>query len=53
MRPQFLSYIDPIGLLPIDEEVKDLEKVMTCAFQANYNLIGAIKYRLEVLFGLG
>jgi putative transposase len=31
--------------------VKDLEKAKTCAFQANYHLIWAIKYRHKVLFG--
>jgi putative transposase len=40
-----------IGLSPLEEEVKDLEKAKTCAFQANYHLIWAIKYRQKVLFG--
>ena len=40
-----------IGLSPLEEEVKDLEKAKTCAFQANYHLIWAIKYRHKVLFG--
>ena len=43
--------IDPIGLSPLEEEVKDLEKARTCAFQANYHLIWAIKYRHKVLVG--
>ncbi len=40
-----------IGLSPLEEEVKALEKAKTCAFQANYHLIWAIKYRHKVLFG--
>jgi putative transposase len=32
--------------------VKDLEKTNTCAFQANYHLIWATKYRRKVLLGL-
>ena len=52
MRPQILSFLDLIGLLPLEEEVRDLEKARTCAFQANYHLIWAIKYRREVLVGL-
>jgi putative transposase len=40
-----------IGLSPLDKEVRDLEKARTCAFQANYNLIWAIKYRRKVLVG--
>jgi putative transposase len=39
-------------LSPIDEEVRDLEKARTCAFQANYHLIWATKYRRKVLLGL-
>jgi putative transposase len=31
--------------------VRDLEKVRTCAFLANYHLIWAIKYRRKVLVG--
>ena len=31
--------------------MKDLEKTKTCAFQANYHLIWAIKYRHKVLVG--
>ena len=31
--------------------MKDLEKAKTCAFQANYHLIWAIKYRHKVLVG--
>ena len=30
----------------------DLEKSKTCAFQANYHLIWAVKYRRKVLVGL-
>ena len=28
-----------------------MEKTKTCAFQANYHLIWAVKYRRSVLFG--
>ncbi len=28
-----------------------MEKTKTCAFQANYHLIWAVKYRRKVLFG--
>ena len=52
MRPQILSSLDLIGLSSLEEEVRDLEKARTCAFQANYHLIWAIKYRREVLVGL-
>jgi len=31
--------------------VRDLEKARTCAFQANYHLIWATKYRRNVLLG--
>ena len=31
--------------------MKDLEKAWTCAYQANYHLICAIKYRRKVLVG--
>jgi len=31
--------------------VRDLEKARTCAFQANYHLIWAVKYRRKVLVG--
>ena len=31
--------------------MKDLEKARTCAYQANYHLICAIKYRRKVLVG--
>ena len=31
--------------------MRDLEKARTCAFQANYHLIWAVKYRRKVLFG--
>ncbi len=31
--------------------MRDLEKARTCAFQANYHLIWAIKYRRKVLVG--
>ena len=41
----------PIGLSPLDKEVIDLEKARTCAFQANYHLIWATKYRRKVLVG--
>ena len=40
-----------MGLSPLDEEVRDLEKARTCAFQASYHLIWAIKYRRKVLVG--
>jgi putative transposase len=40
-----------IGLSPLDKEVMDLEKTKTCAFQANYHLIWAVKYRRKVLVG--
>ena len=40
------------NLFVIDgEEVRDLEKARTCAYQANYHLIWAVKYRRKVLFG--
>jgi putative transposase len=41
----------PIGLSPLDKEVNDLEKARTCAYQANYHLICATKYRRKVLVG--
>jgi putative transposase len=41
----------PIGLSLLDKEVIDLEKARTCAFQANYHLIWATKYRRKVLLG--
>jgi putative transposase len=41
----------PIGLSPLDKEVRDLEKARTCVFQANYHLIWATKYRRKVLVG--
>ncbi|HVP16818.1 MAG TPA: IS200/IS605 family transposase [candidate division Zixibacteria bacterium] len=34
-----------------DKEVRDLEKARTCAYQANYHLICATKYRRKVLVG--
>jgi len=40
-----------MGLSQLREEVIDLEKTKTCAFQANYHLIWAIKYRHKVLVG--
>jgi len=40
-----------MGLSPLDKEVKDLEKARTCAYQANYHLICATKYRRKVLVG--
>ena len=40
-----------MGLPQLREEVIDLEKTKTCAFQANYHLIWAIKYRHKVLVG--
>jgi len=40
-----------IGRSPLDKEVFDLEKARTCAFQANYHLIWATKYRRKVLVG--
>ena len=36
---------------PLDKEVNDLEKARTCAFQANYHLIWATKYRRKVILG--
>jgi putative transposase len=35
----------------LDKEVRDLEKARTCAYQANYHLICATKYRRKVLMG--
>ena len=40
-----------IGLSPLDKEVIDLEKARSCAYQANYHLIWATKYRRKVLLG--
>ena len=51
MRPQILSSLDLIGLSPLEEEVRDLEKAKTCAFQANYHLIWATKYRRKAFLG--
>lgn len=31
--------------------MRDLEKAMACAFQANYHLIWAVKYRWKLLLG--
>jgi putative transposase len=39
------------GLSPLNKEVGDLEKARTCAYQANYRLIWATKYRRKVLVG--
>jgi putative transposase len=39
------------GLSPSNKEVRDLEKARTCAYQANYHLIWATKYRCKVLVG--
>src|SRR5271157_328633 len=39
------------GLSPFNKEVIDLEKARTCAYQANYHLICATKYRRKVLVG--
>jgi|SRR5208337_4085302 len=36
-------------LSPLDKEVNDLKKARTCAYQANYHLIWATKYRRKVL----
>ena len=36
---------------PLDKEVIDLEKARSCAYQANYHLIWATKYRRKVLLG--
>jgi REP element-mobilizing transposase RayT len=47
----FYILFDPKGLSPLDKEVIDLEKARTCALQANYHLIWAIKYRRKVLDG--
>ena len=41
----------PLGFSPLDKEVRDLEKARTCAYQANYHLIWATKYRRKVLLG--
>lgn len=46
-----ISFVCLKGLSPLDKEVRDLEKVRTCAFQANYHLICATKYRRKVLVG--
>lgn len=35
----------------LDKEVRDLERARTCAYQANYHLIWATKYRRKVLVG--
>ena len=35
----------------MDKGVRDLEKARTCAYQANYHLICATKYRRKVLVG--
>jgi len=51
MRPQILSFQCSVGLSPLEEEVRDLKKARTCAFQANYHLIWAVKYRRKVLVG--
>ena len=48
---KFYLFNDLIGLSPLEEEVRDLEKARTCAFQANYHLIWAVKYRRKVLVG--
>ena len=40
-----------MGLSPLDKGVRDLERARTCAFQANYHLIWATKYRRRVLVG--
>ena len=40
-----------IGLSSLDKEVIDLEKARSCAYQANYHLIWATKYRRKVLLG--
>jgi hypothetical protein len=39
------------SLSPLDKEVIDLEKARSCAYQANYHLIWATKYRRKVLLG--
>ena len=39
------------GLSQLDEEVRDLERARTCAYQANYHLIWATKYQRKVLVG--
>src|SRR5271169_6724144 len=36
---------------PLDKEVRVLEKARSCAYQANYHLIWATKYRRKVLLG--
>lgn len=54
MRPVYEVLIKPAsrhGLSPLDKEVIDLEKARSCAFQANYHLIWATKYRRKVLLG--
>jgi len=38
-------------LSPLDQEVIDIEKARSCAYQANYHLIWATKYRRKVLVG--
>ena len=41
----------PLGFSPLGKEVRDLDKARTCAYQANYHLIWATKYRRKVLLG--
>ena len=35
----------------MDKGGDSMDKAKTCAFQANYHLIWAVKYRRKVLFG--
>jgi putative transposase len=46
----FIFFFVP-SLFHQDKEVRDLEKARTCAYQANYHLICATKYRHKVLVG--
>ena len=48
---QFYILFGSKGLPPLDKEVIDLDKARTCAYQSNYHLIWATKYRRKVLDG--
>src|SRR5665647_3578374 len=50
-RRSSISSTKTIGLSPLDKEVIDVEKTRSCAYQANYHLIWATKYRRKVLLG--
>ncbi len=51
MNASVLLALLPDGLSPLYKEVIDLEKARSCAYQANYHLIWATKYRRKVLVG--